>query len=806
MTLTGHAVLPANTSAPGPASGAHLGAGPFNGVGVPFASQPVQGFSAVLPYRADRPDGTFIALADNGYGAIENSSDFLLRAYRIRPRPRTAGDRSGGKVDVLGSVTLRDPDHKVPFPIAHEFTDRVLTGADFDVESLQRAPDGTYWIGEEFGPSLLHVGTDGVLLEAPYDAPDSVNGGELRSPQSGKLEEATALRVMNALADRARSLGGKTTLTVSPYFKDLAGIPGNPQDETRVAAPAPGIPAASSQLFDPAALLTAGFPTVPYTVDTEADMDRLLTATDPRNGNRHTIAGIISDYPDRLYARVKALRPDAIDPATGLVDRTKLDLQAHRGGRGLRPENTLGSFEAGLDNLATTLETDVAITRDGVPVLSHDPTVDAAKCRRTDGGPYEAADQVLVRDLTLRQLQSGFVCDKTLPTYPDADNDPASSPLASAFAKARGLVSPFVVPTAQQLVDFTAYYARATKSTAPVRSRNAAAVHFNIETKTNPQPEYRARTLSPELFAATVADLITRNDLVARADIQSFDFTELESLARTHPQIPLVYLWGDTPYLPGVPGADGTNVAPTVPGGTSPWLPGLRWPYRVTQQQTPARVAPSSGFEGLGISADGTTLYPTLEKTIAGQPGAAILSFDLTRKRWSSDRWYYPFHTRADAATPAVPGSAGVGFSLGELQVLPPRPGDRTVRAVVLERDNTIGQAAIDTGVKRVYELAFDPARPGSVAATREVADLEHVADPQHVAVGRVGDVGIGDGTFALPANTIESVLAESPTDLLVLNDNNYPFDAGRRAGTPADEEVVRLHLPTPVGRLAAGR
>lgn len=162
MTLTGHAVLPGRTYVSGPTSGQFIGPGPYNGVSVPFAGkQPVQGFSAMLPYRPDHPDGTYLALPDNGYGALENSEDFILRVYRIRPDARTAAHRSGGGIGVLGSVTLSDPDHRVPFTIAHEFTDRVLTGADFDPESFQLTPDDTYWVGEEFGPSLLHFDASG---------------------------------------------------------------------------------------------------------------------------------------------------------------------------------------------------------------------------------------------------------------------------------------------------------------------------------------------------------------------------------------------------------------------------------------------------------------------------------------------------------------------------------------------------------------------------------------------------------------------------------------------------------------------
>ncbi|GGX22736.1 glycerophosphoryl diester phosphodiesterase [Streptomyces chartreusis] len=165
-TLTGFASLPAETFVPGSEpSGAAIGAGPFNGIAAPFAHQPVQGFSGVV----NRRDGTFDVLSDNGYGNKANSADFLLRVHRIKP------DLRGGTVKVLGGFNLSDPDRRVPFPLTR--ADRVFTGADFDVESIQRMPDGTYWIGDEFGPWLLHFSAKGRLLQAPI-ALDGVRAPE----------------------------------------------------------------------------------------------------------------------------------------------------------------------------------------------------------------------------------------------------------------------------------------------------------------------------------------------------------------------------------------------------------------------------------------------------------------------------------------------------------------------------------------------------------------------------------------------------------------------------------------------------
>lgn len=165
-TLTGFASLPAETFVPGSEpSGAAIGAGPFNGIAAPFAHQPVQGFSGVV----NRRDGTFDVLSDNGYGNKANSADFLLRVHRIEP------DLRGGTVKVLGGFNLSDPDRHVTFSLTR--ADRVLTGADFDAESIQRMPDGTYWIGDEFGPWLLHFSAKGRLLQAPI-ALDGVRAPE----------------------------------------------------------------------------------------------------------------------------------------------------------------------------------------------------------------------------------------------------------------------------------------------------------------------------------------------------------------------------------------------------------------------------------------------------------------------------------------------------------------------------------------------------------------------------------------------------------------------------------------------------
>ncbi|MBB3997075.1 esterase-like activity of phytase family protein [Aureimonas pseudogalii] len=178
--LTGQAVLPAQTLVDAPADAPeHLRhAGKFTtpdrhrtealgtvagkdglrptGAGLPLAGQSVQGFSGIKTM----PDGTFWSLSDNGFGAKANSSDAALMLHHV------AIDWTAGTVDRRETVFLRDPDKRAPFPIVLEGTDtRYLTGADFDVESIQPTADG-FLVGEEFGPYLLSFDKAGVLRSA----------------------------------------------------------------------------------------------------------------------------------------------------------------------------------------------------------------------------------------------------------------------------------------------------------------------------------------------------------------------------------------------------------------------------------------------------------------------------------------------------------------------------------------------------------------------------------------------------------------------------------------------------------------
>jgi glycerophosphoryl diester phosphodiesterase len=200
--------------------------------------------------------------------------------------------------------------------------------------------------------------------------------------------------------------------------------------------------------------------------------------------------------------------------ATFPVAAQTIDLQGHRGARGLLPENTLPAFQRALELGVTTLELDIAITKDGVPVIYHDQTLNPDITRDANGRFLEGRGPTL-HSLTFEQLQA-YDVGRLRPGSDYGRNYPDQQPVDGAR-----------IP---RLADLFALVARAGND----------RVRFAIETKLHPEkPE---ETPAPEPFARIVVDEIRRAGVAPRTQILSFDWRTLQAVQKIAPEIPTVYL------------------------------------------------------------------------------------------------------------------------------------------------------------------------------------------------------------------------------------------------------------------------
>jgi glycerophosphoryl diester phosphodiesterase len=213
------------------------------------------------------------------------------------------------------------------------------------------------------------------------------------------------------------------------------------------------------------------------------------------------------------------------------------DLQGHRGARGHAPENTLASFARALQIGVTTLEADLAVTSDGVLVLSHDPRLNPDITRSPDGS-WLKAEGPAINHLSYANLQR----------YDVGRIDPASR-YASLFPD-QTPVDGTRIPTLKQLFEL------GEASSKPHR--------YNLETKLSPlTPD---QTPDPETFARLAVEAARSAKLTERVTIQSFDWRTLLAAKRIAPEISTVCLTMETPAW--------SNLRGTA-GQLSPWLAGL---------------------------------------------------------------------------------------------------------------------------------------------------------------------------------------------------------------------------------------
>src|ERR1044071_3497343 len=217
VELIGMVVMPPDAFRGGPPSGQFDNEG-RRAAEPRFDSQPVQGISSIKPGPTQ---GTWWALSDNGFGTKWNSSDYRLSVYLFDVRPRTqAGPDSRAALQAV--IELSDPAKFFPWRLADESEpERQLTGADADPESLVAMPDDTFWVGDEFGPWLLHFSVDGELLAAPVELPDGVYSTD----HPRVIARAAAAKVEHSRGFEAMDLAGDNKPLVTILEGAVAGDP-----------------------------------------------------------------------------------------------------------------------------------------------------------------------------------------------------------------------------------------------------------------------------------------------------------------------------------------------------------------------------------------------------------------------------------------------------------------------------------------------------------------------------------------------------------------------------------------------------
>ena len=198
-----------------------------------------------------------------------------------------------------------------------------------------------------------------------------------------------------------------------------------------------------------------------------------------------------------------------------------IDLQGHRGARGLLAENTLPSFALALQAGVSTLELDVVVTQDNVLVISHDPALNPDITRDAQGR-FLSTKGPDIRQLTFEQLQ----------TYDVGRIHPASR-YAQTFSAQKGQDG-VRIPRLKDLFEL-------------VKAQGHSQVKFAIETKITPQrPD---QTPDPEQFVQLLLQEIREHGMQNRVQILSFDWRTLQVVQKLAPGMPTVYITAQLPAL-----------------------------------------------------------------------------------------------------------------------------------------------------------------------------------------------------------------------------------------------------------------
>lgn len=745
--LVGYAELPADTFAEGPSSGNFI---ETDNRETPFDSQPVQGFSGVQFADED----SFWFLSDNGFGSKSNSADYLLRIYQVDPD--FAGSENGdGSVEVENFIQLSDPNQVVPFDIVNEGTsDRLLTGADFDIESFVLAEDGTIWIGDEFGPFLLHFNGEGELIEI-FDTPNITNLNTLNGQDplviahrgaSGTLPEHT-LEAYQLAIELGADFIEPDLVTTSDGVLIARHEP--LLDDTTNVAEVFGEERKSTKILDGVEI--TGY----FAEDFTLEEIKQLRAVQPRPYRDQSFNGL---YEIPTFAEV-------IDLVQEVEAETGKEI-------GIYPETKHPTF---FDNQGLSLEEKVVeeLVNQGftdpdrifIQSFEIENLIDLQGLLDAEG----------IGDIPLVQLYG----DTTEGADP---SDPFSAPYDVRYNVEQGndleAIYGDLVNLAGGLTNTTVYGDLDSPEVLEWMSNNYAEgagpwknnilLRESLDTPVDGDGDGNA-----EITTQLTGEITSFVEDAHDAGLQVHPYTMrdeelfLTLNADGTPQTPqeeykqLIEVGFDG-FFSDFPGT-AVSVVESVTRDlvTSPDNPFLE------EGQEP-NLSGSRGFEGMAFSPDRQTLYPMLEGTVTGDPEASlrIYEFDLTTQTFAEDlAGLY----QMDAANHAI----GDFTPINDNEFL------------VIERDGGQGETA---EFKKIFKIDISNLDEDGFVEKELVVDLLDIADPNDLN-------NDGSTEFDFPFVTIEDVLVIDENTILVANDNNYPFSIGR--GPDIDNnEIIQVELP----------
>jgi glycerophosphoryl diester phosphodiesterase len=185
------------------------------------------------------------------------------------------------------------------------------------------------------------------------------------------------------------------------------------------------------------------------------------------------------------------------------INAQTLDLEGHRGCRGLMPENTIPAFKKALDLDVTTLELDVCISKDHQVVVSHEPYMNALFCSKPDGSPVTKADEKVLNLYTM--------------TYEEIKQYDS------------GIRGNILFPEQQKLATFKPLLKDMIKACeAYIKEKKLKPVKYNIEIKSEEQEYGISQPKTVEEFSDLVYKEIIKQLPPERVILQSFDFNVLK--------------------------------------------------------------------------------------------------------------------------------------------------------------------------------------------------------------------------------------------------------------------------------------